>query len=161
MSIFAEELPGLTGGTLAPDEFAGRAVLVVNVASRCGLTPQYEALERLQKRYADRGFTVLGIPTGQFSGQELDTNEEIAEFCSSTYGTTFPMTEKMDVNGRRQHPLYARLTQTPDEKGVAGEVEWNFEKFLVDGDGAVVARFRPRVDPEADEVVAAIEAQLR
>src|SRR5262245_61003427 len=104
MTTFAEDLPALSGGTITPDQFAGKAVLVVNVASRCGLTPQYEALEKLQQTYADRGFTVLGVPTGQFAGQELDTDDEIAEFCSTTYGTTFPMTTKLDVNGRQRVP---------------------------------------------------------
>lgn len=159
MSLFAD-LPGLKGGTLPAADFAGRAVLVVNVASRCGLTPQYEGLERLQRRYGDRGFTVLGVPCAQFAGQEPLANDEIATFCSATYGTTFPMTEKLDVNGRRRHPLYARLTDQPDADGVAGEVDWNFEKFLVDPAGAVTARFRPTVDPESDAVVAAIEAAL-
>jgi glutathione peroxidase len=160
MTTFAEELPALSGGTLAPDLFAGKAVLVVNVASRCGLTPQYEALEQLQRTYGDRGFTVLGVPTGQFAGQELDSDEEIAEFCSTTYGTTFPMTTKLDVNGQGRHPLYERLTQTPDEEGRAGEIDWNFEKFLVGRDGTVVARFRPGVVPDAEQVTAAIESQL-
>ncbi len=160
MTPFDRDLPGLTGETISPEQLAGRAVLVVNVASRCGMTPQYEGLERLQQRYADRGFTVLGIPTGQFAGQELATSEEIAEFCSATYGTTFPMTEKLEVNGQRRHPLYQHLVQTPDGQGEAGEVEWNFEKFLVAPGGEVVARFRPTVDPESAEVVAAIEGVL-
>ncbi len=156
-----QDLPALDGGTLPAADFEGRAVLVVNVASRCGLTPQYEGLERLQQRFADRGFTVLGVPTGQFAGQELATDGEIQTFCSTTYGTSFPMTTKLDVNGRRRHPLYERLTQAPDADGVAGEVQWNFEKFLLAPDGQVVARFRPPVDPESDEVVAAIEDVLR
>jgi len=160
VSLFDNDLPGLTGEPIPADRLAGRTVLVVNVASRCGMTPQYAGLERLQQRFGDRGFTVLGIPSGQFAGQELDTSEEIAEFCSSTYGTTFPMTEKLEVNGRRRHPLYEQLVQTPDADGVAGEVEWNFEKFLVTPEGEVVARFRPPVDPESDEVVSAIEKVL-
>jgi glutathione peroxidase len=160
MSPFAEDLPALTGGTLRAADFQGRVVLVVNVASRCGMTPQYEGLERLHRMYADRGFTVLGVPTNQFAGQEPGTSEEIAEFCSATYGTTFPMTEKLDVNGARRHALYARLSETPDASGEAGEVQWNFEKFIVSPTGAVAARFRPTVDPESDEVVAAIEAVL-
>jgi glutathione peroxidase len=160
MTPLDTELPALGGGTLEPSTFAGSAVLVVNVASRCGLNGQYEGLERLQKRYGGRGFTVLGVPCGQFAGQELATADEIMEFCSATYGTTFPMTEKLDVNGVRRHPLYAWLTETADADGAAGEVDWNFEKFLVARDGEVVARFRPLVDPESEEVVAAIEAQL-
>ncbi len=160
MTLFAEDLPALTGGTLPASDFDGRAVLVVNVASKCGLTPQYEGLERLQQRYADRGFTVLGVPSNQFAGQEPGTAEEIQTFCSMTYGTTFPMTDKLEVNGEGRHPLYARLTETPDAEGAAGDVQWNFEKFLVTPNGDVTARFRPVVDPESDEVVAAIEAAL-
>jgi glutathione peroxidase len=157
MSLFDHDLRALDGGPLRASTLEGRVVLVVNVASRCGLTTQYEGLERLQRRYEERGFTVLGVPCGQFAGQELDTAEEIMSFCSSTYGTTFPMTEKLEVNGQRRHPLYEQLVEAPDESGVAGEVEWNFEKFLVSATGGVVARFRPGVDPEADEVVTAIE----
>ncbi len=141
-------------------DYKGKALLLVNVASRCGLTPQYEGLERLQKRYADRGFSVLGFPCNQFKGQEPGTAEEIKTFCSTTYGVTFPLFAKLDVNGADQHPLYAELTQQPDETGEAGDVQWNFEKFLVSPDGAVVQRFRPRTEPEADEVISAIEAQL-
>ena len=138
----------------------GRLALVVNVASRCGLTPQYAGLEALHEEYRDRGFTVLGVPCNQFKGQEPGTAEEIAEFCSATYGVTFPMTEKLDVNGAGAHPLYQRLTETPDAAGQAGDVQWNFEKFLVDGTGGVVARFRPQTQPDAPEVRAAIEAAL-
>jgi glutathione peroxidase len=138
----------------------GRPALVVNVASRCGLTPQYAGLEKLHEEFADRGFTVLGVPCNQFKGQEPGTSEEIAEFCSATYGVTFPMTEKVDVNGPDAHPLYRRLTETPDADGQAGDVQWNFEKFLVDGAGTVVARFRPRTEPDAPEIRAAIEAVL-
>jgi glutathione peroxidase len=138
----------------------GRAALVVNVASRCGLTPQYGALEALQKEYADRGFTVIGVPCNQFKGQEPGTAEEIAEFCSATYGVTFPMTDKVEVNGPRAHPVYQRLTSTPDAEGTAGDVQWNFEKFLIDGSGEVVRRFRPTTRPDAPEVKAAIEAVL-
>jgi glutathione peroxidase len=138
----------------------GKAVLVVNVASKCGLTPQYEGLERLQKRYADRGFTVLGVPCNQFGGQEPGTAEEIRTFCSATYGVSFPLLEKADVNGANRHPLYAELTQVPDAAGEAGDIQWNFEKFLVSGTGEVVGRFRPRTEPESDEVTGAIEAQL-
>jgi glutathione peroxidase len=155
-----EQLTGLDGAPLDAEELRGRAVLVVNVASRCGLTPQYEALERLQQRYGGSGFSVLGVPCNQFAGQEPGTPEEIVTFCSTTYATTFPMTEKLDVNGRRRHPLYAWLTAAPDADGRAGEVEWNFEKFLVAPGGEVVARFRPTVDPEAPELIAAIEQHL-
>jgi glutathione peroxidase len=138
----------------------GRPALVVNVASRCGLTPQYARLEELQEEYGPRGFTVVGVPCNQFAGQEPGTAEEIAGFCSATYGVTFPMTAKVDVNGEGAHPVYQRLTETPDADGEAGPVQWNFEKFLVDGDGAVVARFRPMTDPGAPEVRTAIEALL-
>ncbi len=150
----------LDGTPLDAGALRGRAVLVVNVASRCGLTPQYAALEELQRRYADRGFTVLGVPCNQFGGQEPGSGAEIATFCSATYGVTFPMTEKIEVNGPGRHPLYARLTAAPDADGAAGDVQWNFEKFLLAPDGAVVARFRPRTAPDAPEVLAAVEAVL-
>ncbi len=138
----------------------GRVALVVNVASKCGLTPQYAGLEQLHERFKDRGFTVLGVPCNQFGGQEPGTSEEIATFCSSTYGVTFPMTEKLDVNGASRHPLYTELTATPDAEGKAGDIQWNFEKFLVSPEGKIVARFRPRTTPESDEVVNAVESVL-
>jgi glutathione peroxidase len=138
----------------------GKAALVVNVASRCGLTPQYGALEALHEEFADRGFTVIGVPSNQFKGQEPGTAEEITEFCSATYGVTFPMTEKVDVNGADAHPVYQRLTTTPDAEGTAGDVQWNFEKFLLSPDGEVVARFRPTTTPDAPEVRAAVESVL-
>jgi glutathione peroxidase len=137
-----------------------RAVLVVNVASKCGLTPQYAGLEHLQQRYGGAAFTVLGVPCNQFAGQEPGTPEEIQTFCSTTYGATFPMTAKLEVNGQRRHPLYEWLTSTPDADGRAGDVEWNFEKFLVSPAREVVARFRPPVEPEDERVVGAIEAVL-
>jgi glutathione peroxidase len=139
---------------------SGRAALVVNVASKCGLTPQYGALEALQKEYAGRGFTVVGVPCNQFMGQEPGTAEEIAEFCSATYGVTFPMTDKVEVNGAGAHPLYQRLTATPDAAGESGDVQWNFEKFLLSPTGDVVGRFRPTTEPDAPEVRAAIESVL-
>jgi len=157
---FEPELTALDGTPLDLEALRGRAVLVVNVASQCGLTPQYTALEELQRRYSDAGFSVLGVPCNQFAGQEPGTAEEIATFCSTTYGTTFPMTEKLDVNGVHRHPLYERLTAVPDADGRAGEVEWNFEKFLVAPSGEIVARFRPTVVPDAPEVIAAIEESL-
>ncbi|AUS35155.1 glutathione peroxidase [Prescottella equi] len=141
-------------------EYDGRAVLVVNVASKCGLTPQYSALEKLASEYADRGLTVIGIPCNQFMGQEPGTAEEIETFCSTTYGVTFPLLEKIEVNGENQHPLYAELTKAADAEGAAGDIQWNFEKFLIGPDGTVVNRFRPRTEPDAPEVVAAIEATL-
>jgi glutathione peroxidase len=158
MALLDSPIAALDGGPL-PD-LAGKAVLVVNVASKCGLTPQYEGLERLQERFADRGFTVLGVPCNQFAGQEPGTAEEIATFCSTTYGVSFPLTEKLEVNGPDRHPLYAALTATADEAGVAGDVRWNFEKFLVAPDGTVAARFHPRTDPESDELVAAVTEVL-
>lgn len=139
-------------------EFAGRVVLVVNVASRCGLAPQYAGLEQLQKTYAARGFTVLGVPSNQFL-QELSSEEKIAEYCSTTWGVTFPMTEKAKVNGKKRHPLYAELVQARDGAGMAGPVTWNFEKFLVLPNDEV-HRFRPNVQPDAPEIVALIEANL-
>jgi glutathione peroxidase len=151
-------LTSITGDAL--ESLDGKAVLVVNVASQCGLTPQYEGLERLHRRYGDQGFSVLGVPCNQFAGQEPGTAEEIQAFCSATYGATFPLTSKLDVNGSRRHPLYQWLAATPDADGQAGEVEWNFEKFLVSPSGAVVARFRPPVEPDDDRVIAAIEQVL-
>ncbi|MFF7194037.1 MULTISPECIES: glutathione peroxidase [unclassified Streptomyces] len=159
-SLYDIPLNTIDGDPTTLGAHAGKAVLVVNVASKCGLTPQYEGLERLQKRYADRGFTVLGVPCNQFGGQEPGTAEEIQTFCSTTYGVSFPLLEKADVNGANRHPLYARLTDVPDAAGEAGDITWNFEKFLVSASGEIVGRFRPRTEPEAAEVVGAIEAQL-
>jgi glutathione peroxidase len=139
---------------------AGKTLLIVNVASKCGLTPQYEGLERLQERYAGRQFSVVGFPSNQFGGQEPGTAAEIQEFCSATYGVTFPLFEKIDVNGPGRHPIYAELTTVPDASGEAGDIQWNFEKFLVSHDGKVLARFRPRTEPESPEVIEAIEASL-
>jgi glutathione peroxidase len=153
-------LNSIDGDPIDPSELDGRTVLVVNVASRCGLTPQYEALERIQKKYSGSRFTVLGVPCNQFGGQEPGSADEIKEFCSTTYGTSFPLTEKLDVNGKSQHPLFSELTSVPDPDGKAGDIEWNFEKFLVSENGKVLARFRPTTDPESDEVVGAIETAL-
>jgi glutathione peroxidase len=153
-------LTTLDGDPLSLSQFADRAVLVVNVASKCGLTPQYSGLEKLARDYADRGLTVLGVPCNQFMGQEPGTAEKIKTFCSTTYGVTFPLLEKTDVNGAERHPLYAELTKTPDDEGAAGDVQWNFEKFLLAPGGEVVKRFRPRTEPDAPEVIAAIEAVL-
>jgi glutathione peroxidase len=154
------ELNALDG---TPDVLAaakGKTALFVNVASKCGLTPQYTQLEALQQRYADRGFTVIGFPSNQFMGQEPGPAEEIAEFCSTTYGVSFPLSEKIDVNGEEQHPLYAELNKVADAEGHEGDIRWNFEKFLVAADGTVVGRFNPTVVPDAPEIVDAIEAQL-
>ncbi|MGB3375701.1 MAG: glutathione peroxidase [Microbacterium sp.] len=141
------------------DDYGSDVVLVVNVASRCGNTPQYEQLEQLQRTYADRGFTVLGFPCNQFMGQEPGSIEQILEFCSTTYGVTFPLSDKVKVNGRNAHELYKALKQTADAGGKGGRVEWNFEKFLVGRDGSV-QRFRPKQLPDSAEVVSAIEDAL-
>jgi glutathione peroxidase len=149
----------LSGDSTTLGELGG-PVLVVNVASKCGLTPQYAGLEKLAENYRDRGLTVVGVPCNQFMGQEPGTPEEIATFCSTTYGVTFPLLEKTDVNGDDRHPLYAELTKASDADGEAGDIQWNFEKFLLSADGEVVGRFRPRTEPEAPEVVEAIERTL-
>jgi glutathione peroxidase len=158
--VVIDGLNGIDGRRIDPTVLDGKAILVVNVASRCGLTPQYEGLERLQERYGAAGFTVLGVPCNQFAGQEPGTPEEIQEFCSTTYGTSFPLTEKLQVNGHHQHPLYRQLTAVPDGDGQAGEIQWNFEKFLISPTGEIVARFRPGVEPEDDQVTHAIERVL-
>jgi glutathione peroxidase len=139
--------------------FEGKTVLIVNVASKCGLTPQYEGLEALQKRYEDRNFSVVGFPCNQFMGQEPGTAEEIQTFCSTTYGVSFPLYEKIDVNGENQHPIYAELTKSTDVDGHTGDIRWNFEKFLVGPDGSV-QRFSPQVEPEDPALIAAIEALI-
>ncbi|MER6014193.1 glutathione peroxidase [Streptomyces bluensis] len=159
-SVLDAEIGALRGGPADLGQYRGKAVLVVNVASKCGLTPQYAGLERLHERYADQGFTVLGVPCNQFLGQEPGSSEEIAEFCSATYGVTFPMTEKVEVNGEGRHPLYAGLVDHADAEGHTGDIRWNFEKFLIGRDGAVLARFAPQTEPEAAEVVAAVERAI-
>jgi glutathione peroxidase len=153
-------LTTLDGRATTLAELSDGATLVVNVASKCGLTPQYTALEKLAKDYGDRGLTVVGVPCNQFMGQEPGSAEEIQEFCSSTYGVTFPLLEKTDVNGADRHPLYAELTKTADADGESGDIQWNFEKFLLAPGGEVVNRFRPRTEPDAPEVIGAIEAVL-
>ena len=140
-------------------DYRGKTVLIVNVASRCGLAPQYEQLEALQREYGDRGFTVLGFPCNQFMGQEPGSNEEILDYCSTTWGVSFPMFDKVKVNGPGAHPLYKALKKTKDESGLGGLVAWNFEKFLVSSDGTV-RRFRPPTKPDAPEIVEAIESSL-
>ena len=161
MTILDSSIARLDGSAATlGDLTGGQPALLVNVASKCGLTPQYTGLEQLQEKYAERGFTVVGLPCNQFMGQEPGSAEEIQEFCSATYGVTFPMTEKIEVNGDDRHEIYRSLVDTPNEKGEAGDVTWNFEKFLVDGSGAVVARFSPGVVPDDPAVVGAIEAQL-
>ncbi|SDK19216.1 glutathione peroxidase [Streptomyces indicus] len=160
MTLYDIPLRTLTGTDTSLADHKGKAILLVNVASRCGLTPQYEGLERLQKRYADRGFTVIGAPCNQFGAQEPGTAEEIETFCSTTYGVTFPLLEKLDVNGPSRHALYTELTKTADAEGESGDVQWNFEKFLISPSGEILGRFRPRTEPEAEDLVTAIEAAL-
>ena len=156
------EIARLDGTAATARGIAGdKVALVVNVASRCGLTPQYAGLERLQERFGDAGLTVVGVPCNQFGGQEPGTSEEIETFCSTTYGVTFPLTEKVEVNGPGRHPLYARLVEVPDERGRSGDIQWNFEKFVVDRAGHVVARFNPQVEPEDPQLVAVLETALR
>ena len=161
MEIYDIPVATLAGEPGDLSALRGKVSLVVNVASRCGLTPQYAGLERLQEKYGADGFTVVGFPCNQFAGQEPGTSEEIATFCSTTYGVSFPLYEKVEVNGPGQHPVYQELTQHADADGTAGDVQWNFEKFLVSRDGEVLGRFRPRVEPEDATITEAIEAALR
>ena len=160
MSLYDTKLAALDGtpGVLANEK--GKVTLLVNVASFCGLTPQYEGLQQLEEKYGPQGFDVIGIPCNQFGEQEPGTADEISEFCSVNYGVTFPMFAKIDVNGPDRHPLYTELTATPDAAGEVGDIQWNFEKFLIAPDGQVIGRFRPMTDPEAPELVEAIEASL-
>jgi glutathione peroxidase len=160
MSIYDIGAKTIDGEDVSLGDFAGKALLVVNVASKCGLTPQYAGLQALYDTYKDRGFAVLGFPCNQFMGQEPGTNEEIAEFCTMNYSVSFPLFDKVDVNGEQQHPLFAELTKTPDHKGEAGDVAWNFEKFLISPAGEIVGRYRPQVTPDKDYLVAAIEEPL-
>ncbi|WP_435741836.1 glutathione peroxidase [Nocardioides sp. SYSU DS0663] len=159
MTILDQPIARLDGTPTTLGEITGgRPALLVNVASKCGLTPQYAGLEALHEELADAGFTVVGLPCNQFLGQEPGSSEEIQEFCSASYGVTFPMTEKIEVNGEDRHPVYAELVKVPDEEGEAGDVQWNFEKFLVDGTGTVVARFRPGVEPGDPRLQDAVRA---
>ncbi|MFQ6327189.1 glutathione peroxidase [Nocardia sp. CWNU-33] len=161
MSLRNIPLRTLSGDATTLGELAGdHAVLLVNVASKCGLTPQYSGLVELQKTYGPRGFTVIGVPSNQFMGQEPGTAEEIQEFCATTYGVDFPLLEKTDVNGEDRHPLYSELVDTADADGTSGDIQWNFEKFLIDRDGKVIGRFRPRTEPDSAAVINAIEAAL-
>lgn len=152
-------LTTIDGDAVSLADYADRVVMVVNVASKCGLTPQYETLEQLQERYADRGFTVLGIPCNQFLGQEPGDAAEIKEFCSLSYGVSFPLMEKTKVNGRNKHPLYAKLHEVRDAEGKRGRVKWNFEKFVISPDNSI-ARFRPTTVPDDPAIIAAIESGL-
>ena len=160
MSIYDIPVKTLAGEDSSLGDLAGKTLLVVNVASKCGLTPQYTALEALHSRLAGRGFAVVGFPCNQFGGQEPGNAEEIAEFCSATYGVTFPMFENFFFNDTATTEIYTELTAVPDAKGEAGDIQWNFEKFLLRPDGTVAARFRPRTEPDSPEVLAAIESVL-
>jgi glutathione peroxidase len=159
VNVYDTAVDTLAGEPTTLREYADGPLLVVNVASKCGLTPQYEGLQQLHEKYGPRGLHVLGFPCNQFMGQEPGTPEEIQEFCSTNYQVSFPLFAKIDVNGPDRHPLYAELTSVPDATGTAGDVQWNFEKFLVTPDGTVT-RFRPRTEPSAPEIVDAIEAAL-
>jgi glutathione peroxidase len=159
-AVYHIPLKTLSGEPTTLAEHRGKALLIVNVASECGLTPQYAGLEELQRRYGLRGFEVIGFPCNQFGGQEPGDPEQIRSFCSSTYGVTFPLMEKIEVNGPGRHALYEELVLVPDATGAAGDVQWNFEKFVVSADGERIVRFRPRTEPGSLEVVAAIEAAL-
>ena len=160
MSVYDTKIAGLTGESDLLNSIKGTVTLVVNVASKCGLTPQYTALEALQKEFSAQGFTVLGVPCNQFGAQEPGSASEIETFCSTNYGVTFPISEKIEVNGARRHALYQALTQVADDEGHSGDIRWNFEKFLVSRDGAVVSRFKPQTTPDSADVVAAIKDQL-
>jgi glutathione peroxidase len=158
--IYDLEMARLDGKPESLSKYKGDVVLAVNVASKCGFTPQYAGLEALYEKYADRGFTILGFPCNQFFHQEPGDAAQIQEFCSINYGVTFPLFAKLDVKGPQQDPLYAELTQTPDDGGKAGNVAWNFEKFLIGRDGKVTRRFRSKVTPEDPKLVEAIEQLL-
>ena len=159
MTIFEHEINTLNGEPSSLAEYQGHPVLLVNVASKCGLTPQYTGLERLQQTYGGKGFIVLGFPCNQFGGQEPGSAEEIQTFCSTSYGVTFPMFEKIEVNGPGRHPIYAELSDVADAEGHSGDIRWNFEKFLIGPDGAV-SRFGPQVAPDDRQLVDAIEAAV-
>jgi glutathione peroxidase len=160
-SIYDLELPRLNGEPEPLSAYRGKVVLAVNVASKCGFTPQYAGLQALYDNYADRGLTVLGFPCNQFFHQEPGSAEQIQQFCSQKYAVTFPLFAKLDVKGAQQSPLYALLTETPDDAGNAGNVKWNFEKFLVDREGHAVRRFRSKVTPDDPKLVDAIEELLK
>ena len=151
-------LKDIDGKDTSLKAYKGKVLLIVNVASKCGLTPQYKALEELQEKYKDKGFTVLGFPCNQFGSQEPGTNKEIKEFCSSTYNVSFPMFDKLEVNGPSRHPLYVALAGK--DSPAPGDIKWNFTKFLVGRDGKIIKRFEPRTTPESPEVVQAIEGAL-
>jgi glutathione peroxidase len=159
-SVWTQPIKTLSGKPTQLAEQKGKALLLVNVASKCGLTPQYAALEALQEKYGPKGFSVVGFPSNQFAGQEPGSAEQIQEFCSTTYGITFPLTEKIDVNGGAAHPIYQTLTKIPDASGHKGDIRWNFEKFVVSADGSQVTRFSPKTTPDDPAVIAAVENAL-
>ena len=160
MSIYDHPIAALDGSESLLSGVAGKTALFVNVASKCGLTPQYEQLQQLQDQYADKGFTVVGFPSNQFMGQEPGSATEIAEFCSVNYGVTFPLSEKIDVNGDNQHELFAELNQAADAEGHTGDIRWNFEKFLVSADGNIIGRYAPQTTPDDPAIISAIEGAL-
>ena len=160
MAIYDAPVRALDGGPADLSDYEGKALLIVNVASQCGLTPQYSGLQQLHKEYGSRGFEVLGFPCNQFGAQEPGNADEIAAFCETSYGVEFPLFEKLEVNGEGRHPLYEQLTATPDADGEAGDIQWNFEKFLISPSGEIVGRFRPMTAPEDPGLVEAIEEQL-
>lgn len=156
MSVYSVKIKGLLSGDDVLGALSGKVALVVNVASRCGLTPQYTGLEALHEELSSRGFSVVGVPCNQFGAQEPGSAEEITTFCSTNYGVTFPMTEKVDVNGPGRHPLYDALAPVKDAEGHSGDVRWNFEKFLVGKDGEVLARFGPMTAPDDETLRSAV-----
>jgi glutathione peroxidase len=160
MAIYDAKVDALDGNPAALGDYRGKTLLIVNVASQCGLTPQYSGLQQLHEDLGDQGFAVLGFPCNQFGAQEPGTPDEIASFCETSYGVSFPLFEKIEVNGEGRHPLYQELTSHADDEGEAGDIQWNFEKFLISGDGEVVRRFRPLTTPEDPTLVAAIQEQL-
>lgn len=157
-SIQNIEMTAIDGSSLSLAAYQNKVVLLVNVASKCGLTPQYAGLQQLHDQYADQGFSVIGLPCNQFGGQEPGSEAEIVEFCQSKYSVDFPMTAKIEVNGAGRHPLYDVLAG--DSASFPGDITWNFEKFLVGKDGQVIQRFGPKTGPDDGELVAAIEAAL-
>ncbi len=160
MAIYDAKVGALDGSPAALGDYRGKTLLIVNVASQCGLTPQYSGLQQLHEEYGDRGFSVLGFPCNQFGAQEPGTPDEIADFCETSFGVTFPLFEKIEVKGEGRHALYEELTAHPDDEGQAGDIQWNFEKFLISRDGEIVRRFRPLTTPEDPRLVSAIEEQL-
>lgn len=160
MTMWNESIKTLQGKDTSLAAYQGKALLLVNVASKCGLTPQYTALEALHEKYAPKGFAVIGFPCNQFGAQEPGSAKDIETFCSTTYGVTFPMMEKIDVNGTGRHAIYKTLTPLADAGGHTGDIRWNFEKFVVSADGSTITRFDPSVAPDDPNVVAAVEAAL-